>query len=171
MSTVIELIAETIRAINTHAVTTCNNRAIIATPEALKGAQVAEVGGMTSSIVINLINAARSELLTADGSIIAGAAGKLKKLGVTLQTVKVTGIEGTVNALVFFETKQGMIVIWQHAGASQLLSDMLGWGIPPKIVEIEKSVEKIVEKEVEVIREVPAPIPQGFGARFKFLFG
>ena len=164
MSTIIELVAETIRAINTNTVLGCNNRAVIATPEALKGAPVAEVGGLPSQIIVNLINAARTELLTPDGTIIAGAAAKLKKSGVILQTVKVSGIEGTVNALVFFETKQGMIVIWQHAAASQLLSDMLGWGIPPKFVEIEKVVEK------EVVREVPAAIPSGFGARLKLLF-
>lgn len=171
MSNVIELIAETIRAINTNTVIGCNNRSVIATPEAIKGAPVAEVGGMTASIIVNLINAARSELLTADGSIIPSAAGKLKKSGVVLQTVKVSGIEGTVNALVFFETKQGMIVIWQHAGASALLADMLGWGVPTKTVEVEveKVVEKIVEKEV--IREVPATLPAGFRARWKLLFG
>lgn len=169
MSNVIELIAETIRAINTNTVIGCNNRSVIATPEALKGAPVAEVGGMTASIIVNLINAARAELLTSDGSIIPSAAGKLKKVGIILQTVKLSSFSGTVNAAVFFETKQGIIVIWQHAAATALLSDMLAWGVPPRVKEVEKVVEKIVEKEV--VREVPAAIPTGFRARWKFLFG
>ena len=161
----IELIASTIKALDAHSSAPVDNTSIIATPHAQ--GQIAEIGEVTATLIRNLISLSRTLCVSADGSIVPSAAGQLKKQGIVLHTVKMSSLKGTINALVYFWTKQGIIVIYQHPLAATL-SNMLNWGVPPQIkeVEVERVVERVVEKEVQV----PAPVPQGFRARLKFLF-
>jgi len=164
MSNLIDLIGKTIAEINCAAVLGCNSRSIIATPEALNGAKISANAEITEGLVLNVIKAARAELITSEGSVIAGAASRLKKLGVVVHTVKLSDNTGVTNALVYFQTKQGIIVIWKHASTCALIDAMVDWGVPETVKEVIKEVE--VVKEVKV----PAVIPSGWFQRLLWLF-
>lgn len=162
MST-IQSIGNTLNALNAGAIAGCNSRAVIATVVALTGAPVGDYGAVSSDDIRALIRDARDLVITPDGAVIPSAAGALKKMGIVVHTVKVTTFDGPVNALVYFQTKQGIIVIHRHGPTGTLLNDMLDWGVPERVKTVVQVEEKIVTETVQ------APKPSGFFARLKFI--
>lgn len=165
MSDKLDLIAATLQAVNDASVVGCNSNAVLATPEIFTTGKVATSGDINQELLSKFILACQGEVVTPEGTVIAGAAQRLKKHSFIVHTVKDSGSTTGANILVYFKTKQGIIVIWKHRTMASVIRDSITWGIPEKVKEVEKVVEK------EVTKEVPAPLPSGFFQRLKLLFG